>query len=287
MEPVLIPFFERLGRLALRQQGFATRWLSTSSGRIHAYDGAGRGGLPTTVFLHGIGANATPFATVMTPLARHVRRVVAPDFPGHGFSAPVRGRLTAKALFDAMSEALDALLGAEAAILVGNSLGGAVALHYAGLRPERVRGLVLLSPGGARSSEEDWHALKAAFDLRSRTDAIAFLDRVYHRRPPATSLVAHELPTSLLRPAVRDLLGSVTNDDFIAPETLAGLKMPILLLWGQSERLLPDAHLEYFTKHLPKHAVVERPAKFGHCPHVDAPREVVERILRFAQSANA
>jgi pimeloyl-ACP methyl ester carboxylesterase len=287
MEPVLIPFFERLGRVALRQQGFATRWLSTSSGRVHAYDGPGRGSLPTTVFLHGIGANATPFAAVMTPLARHVRRIVAPDYPGHGFSAPVPGRLTAKALFDAMTEALDAALGAEPAILVGNSLGGAVALHYAGARPERVRGIVLLSPGGAQSSDEDWRALKSAFDLRSRADAIAFLDRVYHRRPPVTSLVAHELRESLLRPAVRDLLGSVTNEDFITPEALGGLKMPVLLLWGRSERLLPDAHLEYFTKHLPKHAVVERPEGFGHCPHVDAPRAVAERVVRFARSVVA
>lgn len=48
---------------------------------------------------------------------------------------------------DVMTEALDALL-PEPAIVCGNSLGGAVALHYALARPEKVLGLVLLSPAG-------------------------------------------------------------------------------------------------------------------------------------------
>lgn len=282
--PVLIPLAERLGRYALRRRGFATRWVQTASGRIHAYDAPGRGTLPTTVLLHGIGSNATPFAPVMTRLAPHVRRIVAPDYPGHGFSPRAWSTLTTQALFESVTAALDAVLGAdEPAVLVGNSLGGAVALHYASVRPERVRGLVLLSPGGARSTDEDWRALKAAFDLRSRADAVAFLDRVYHRRPWVASLVAHELPDSLLRPAVRELLASVTNDDFITPEVLGALQMPTLLVWGKSERLLPQAHLEYFTKHLPQHALVERPEGFGHCPHVDAPRAVAERIVSFVR----
>jgi pimeloyl-ACP methyl ester carboxylesterase len=217
-----------------------------------------------------------------------VRRIVAPDYPGHGFSPPAHATLTAAALFDSVTNALDAVLGdEEPAVLVGNSLGGAIALHYASVRPERVRGLVLLSPGGAQSTDEDWRAIKAAFDLRSRADALAFLDRVYHRRPWVSSLVAHELKSSLVRPAVRELLASVTNDDFIAPEALIALKMPILLVWGRSERLFPDAHLEYFTKHLPKHAVVERPEGFGHCPHIDAPRDVVARVLAFSRNAAA
>jgi pimeloyl-ACP methyl ester carboxylesterase len=282
----MIPLAERLGRYALRRRGFSTRWLHTASGRMHAYDARGRGRLPTMVFLHGIGTNATPFAPVMTQLASHVQRVVAPDYPGHGFSPPAHATLTAATLFDSVTNALDAVLGdGDPAVLVGNSLGGAIALHYASVRPERVRGLVLLSPGGAQSTDADWRAIKAAFDLRSRADALAFLDRVYHRRPWVSSLVAHELPKSLVRPAVRELLASVTNEDFISPQALLTLKMPILLVWGKSERLFPDAHLEYFARHLPKHAVVERPEGVGHCPHVDAPQEVVARLLAFSREA--
>jgi pimeloyl-ACP methyl ester carboxylesterase len=236
------------------------------------------------VLLHGMGSNATPFAAVMALLARHTRRVVAPDYPGHGFSPYAATRLTPETLFASVTAALDQLLAGESAILVGNSLGGAVALHYARVRPAQVCGLVLLSPGGARCSHQEWRALKAAFDLRSRADARVFLDRVYHRAPWLTSLVAHELPASFGRPAVRDLLASITDDDFVQAEALAALRMPILFVWGKSERLLPEAHFQYFTKHLPKHAVVERPAGFGHCPHVETPAVLAARIVAFART---
>jgi pimeloyl-ACP methyl ester carboxylesterase len=283
MRPVLIPLVERLGRYALVRRGVRTRWLHTPLGRIHAYDAAGRGTLPTTVLLHGIGSNATPFGPVLARLARHVRRVVAPDYPGHGFSPSPRSSLTPDALFGALSHALDHALD-EPAIVVGNSLGGALALHYAMTRPERVRALVLVSPAGARSTDDEWRALKDAFAFASRAEALAFLQRVYHRTPWLARLIAHEVPASVGRPAVRALLASATNDHAAPPEGLSSLRMPVLLVWGRSERLLPATHLEYFARHLPGHAVVERPEGFGHCPHVDAPAAVAARIVAFART---
>jgi pimeloyl-ACP methyl ester carboxylesterase len=59
--------------------------------------------------------------------------------------------------------------------------------------------------------------------------------------------------------------------------------MPVLLVWGRSERLLPDSHLDYYAKNLPRRTVVERPYGFGHCPHVNAPGPMVERIVSFAR----
>jgi len=283
MRPVLIPLAERLGRRALRKRGVAIRWLDTPLGPLHAYDATGSGTLPTTVLLHGMGSNATPFAPVLARLRRHVRRVVAPDYPGHGFSPRARGKLSIDALFDAMTRALDDVLD-EPAIVVGNSLGGAVALHYALERPARVRGLVLLSPAGARSTEEEWRDIKAAFDLDSRADALRFMRRVYHRTPWLARVVAHEVPASVARPAVRELLETVRLDQAVAPEALAALPMPVLLVWGRSERLLPDSHLEFYARHLPERARVERPLGLGHCPHVDAPELVASRIVEFART---
>jgi pimeloyl-ACP methyl ester carboxylesterase len=283
MPPLLIPMAERLGRYALRRRGVRTRWLHTPLGRIHAYDVKGMGSLPTTVLLHGIGSNATPFARVLARLAPHVRRVVAPDYPGHGFSPAPRAALTPEALFDALSRALDDALD-EPAIVVGNSLGGALAVHYAMARPDRVRALVLVSPAGARSTDDEWRALKGAFEFDSRAEALAFLHRVYHRTPWLARLVAHELPGAVRRRVVRDLFAAASNDHAASPEGLAALPMPVLLVWGRSERLLPDSHFHYYARHLPKHAVVERPEGFGHCPHVDAPEAMAARILEFART---
>lgn len=217
-------------------------------------------------------------------LHRHVRRVVAPDFPGHGFSHATAGPLTPTRLFESVEAALDATL-QEPAIVIGNSLGGAMALHYALARPKNVRALVLVSPAGARSSDEEWAALRAAFDIHSRAQARAFAERLYHRVPWFLPLMAHELPDALGRRAVREILESASNDDTPPPEALTALTVPILLVWGKSERLLPETHLHYFTRHLPKHAVIERPEGFGHCPHFDAPHVLARRIIAFARTS--
>jgi pimeloyl-ACP methyl ester carboxylesterase len=283
MRPILIPLVERLGRRALRRRGARTRWVETPAGRMHLYDVPGHGTLPTTVLLHGIGSNATPFGPLLARLQRHVRRVIAPDYPGHGFSSPPQGTLTPDALFEAVTGVLDDAIDAPA-ILLGNSLGGALALHYAIARPEKVRALVLVSPAGAQSTDDEWRALRAAFDLTSRASALRFLGRVYHRTPWFAQVVAHEVPASMHRRAVRELLASATNEHSPAIEAIEALPMPVLFVWGQSERLLPQTHFDYFVKHLPKHAVIERPEGFGHCPHIDAPGAVAQRFVDFARA---
>ena len=282
--PVLLPLADRVGRLALHSVGIATRWVDTPQGSLHVYDARGRGSLPPVVLLHGLGASATAFAQTMTPLLGHVRRVIAPDYPGHGFSPSAREKLTPERLYAAVDAVLEKLLGDEPAILVANSLGGAVAFHRAITRPALVKGLLLASPAGARVSEDEGRTLRASFDLTSRADALQFLDRVCHRTPWVAALVAHEFPAAFERPAVRELLETITNDSVPTPEQLSALPMPILFLWGASERLLPPSQLAYFRKYLPAHAVIERPEGVGHCPHIDDSKRFAERILDFARS---
>jgi pimeloyl-ACP methyl ester carboxylesterase len=281
MKPFVLPVADRILRYDLRRRGVESRWVQTPHAKLHVYDARGRGELPTTVLLHGIGSAATPFAALLHALRPHVHRIVAPDHPGHGLSDSVRA-LTRPVLFESITYALDELL-EEPAIVVGNSLGGAVAIHYAIARPERVRALVLLSPAGAPSSDAEWSELRRAFHMSSRRDAHAFLARVYHRVPWFIPLFTHEFPSVMQQPAVRDLLANATNDHLPTVEALGALPMPILLLWGKSERLLPKTHYDYFVRHLPPHAVIERPEGFGHMPHFEVPRQVSRRILQFAR----
>lgn len=282
--PLLLPLAARVGRLALRHRGVRARRVPTGLGSLHVYDARGPGDLPTTVLLHGLASAATPFGRLVEYLRPEVRRVVAPDYPGHGFSDEAGLRLTPEALCESIGGALDALVD-EPAIVVGNSLGGAVALQYALARPTRVRALILVSPAGAPSSDEEWREIRSTFDVDSSAQADAFLRRLYHRPPWFLPLLARELPAVLQRRAVRDLLDTVRRDHALAPDSLNSLEMPVLLLWGQSDRLLPEAHFDYFARHLPSHAVVERPAGFGHCPHVDAPEALARRIISFVREA--
>nr|MBK7065829.1 alpha/beta fold hydrolase [Deltaproteobacteria bacterium] len=280
----LLPAADRLARLSLRARGLASSTVRVRGLDLHVYDGAGRGRLPTVVMLHGLGAGGASFGPMVTALRPHVRRVILPELPGHGFSAHPEdgGDITADLLLDAISDALDGMLD-EPTIVLGNSLGGAVALGYALRRPERVRGLMLVSPAGAKMEADEWRELVSAFDLTTTAEARRFLERVYHRPPWFLALFAHEFPDVLKKPAVRQILASVTPEHSPTPDELALLSMPILLLWGRSERLLPASALAWFRQHLPPQTVIEEPAGFGHAPQLEQPERLAARVVAFAR----
>lgn len=285
MRPILIPFFEKKIRANLGKRGVGHRFVSTSAGRIHLYDIAGQGTLPTVVLLHGISASGTSFAPLFMRLRPHVKRILVPDYPGHGLNDDPSVRLTLDTLFETVSKALDTELGDSPIVIIGNSLGGAVALDYAVRRekerPGSVKAVVLMSPAGAQSSDAEWSELMGVFGMKNRRESLAFMRRVYHRMPWPMRLIAHELPANVRRRGVADLFGSVSSDITVPADELGKLDMPMLFLWGKSERLLPASHLGWWKRNLPKQAVVEEPYGMGHCPHVDAPGPLADRIVKF------
>jgi len=109
-----------------------------------AYDDEGDG--PPLVCLHAIGHGASDFAGLRRRLAgRH--RVIALDWPGHGASDDDRVPASAGRYAVLLAGVLDALR-VERPIILGNSIGGAVAIRFAAAHPDRVRALVLANPGG-------------------------------------------------------------------------------------------------------------------------------------------
>jgi pimeloyl-ACP methyl ester carboxylesterase len=284
MKPDLLPIVERAARFALNQRGFQSRTVPTPLAEIHAYDAPGDGKLPTIVVLHGIGSSATSFGRMLTRLRPHVRRVVALDLPGHGFSATPVGRVTPDTLYQSVRAALDVLVH-EPVLLVGNSLGGAMALRHAMESPEKVSALALLSPAGARITEAEWEALVGAFRIESMDEARSLLDRLYHRVPWYVPAFTTGLRATMQRQAVRDILASATLADSPAPERLGELTMPVLLFWGRSERVMPPSALAYFRQHLPPRTLIEEPTGFGHCPHFDDPARLASRLVEFARQA--
>jgi pimeloyl-ACP methyl ester carboxylesterase len=111
-------------------------------GQVNVADFGGEG--PLMVLLHGLGGSHANWIR-LGPLLAERARVLAPDLPGFGYTPP-RGRATT---VQANARWVDLLLqevADEPAILVGNSMGGLVALLEAAANPEMVAGLVLLNP---------------------------------------------------------------------------------------------------------------------------------------------
>ncbi|WP_437679200.1 alpha/beta fold hydrolase [Sorangium sp. So ce131] len=282
----ILPLAERVARTALNRAGVQSRWVDTSVCRLHLYDGAGTGPLPTIVLLHGIGSSALPYAPVLQRLRRRARRVIAAEAPGHGWSAAPACAFTPECLSTAMNELLDRELD-EPAVVVGNSLGGAVAVSYALSSPDRVRALVLASPAGACMEPTELEQLLGLFKLRSRADARSFFARLYHRVPWFAPLVADDVVRMFSREAILSFTRSARCEHAFTPEQLGSLAMPVLLIWGRSDRLMPSANLAYYRRHLPPHATIEEPEGIGHCPQVDDPRRFADRVAAFAEEALA
>jgi pimeloyl-ACP methyl ester carboxylesterase len=276
----VLPLAERMIRRRLVSIGIASRYHATRQGRIHYYEVQGEAGGPPLVILHGFGASASSYGRVLALLRRRVGRIVAPEAPAHGFSSSASGRLTVDDAYAALCDFLDAHV-REPAIFFGNSLGGAFSIRYALEHPARVRGLLLASPAGALLDAQDFAALTGSFRVRSLAQARDLLDRLYHEPPWYNRLLAPDVLRRFALGPLRHCLESFRPEHMFTPDELAALAPPTLILWGRSERLLPGASLEFFRRALPGHVRIEEPEDFGHCPYLDRPRAVADKIAAF------
>ena len=107
---------------------------------------AGRGGLPV-VFVHSLAGSSDHWSAQFEHL-RPTRRVIALDLRGHGQSEPTRnGDFSINSMADDIEAVVDSL-GIQKFVLLGHSMGGGVALAFAGAHPDRIAGLLLLDPIG-------------------------------------------------------------------------------------------------------------------------------------------
>ncbi|SCL32520.1 Pimeloyl-ACP methyl ester carboxylesterase [Micromonospora rhizosphaerae] len=255
-------------------------------------EGAG----PSVVLLHGIGRTLDDFTAQRDLLARD-HRVVSLDLPGHGGSAPLDGPHTLPALARAVAEFLDAAGVTEPAHLVGNSLGGAVAMRLAADDPFRAASLVLVNSAGFGREVTVALRLLALRPLgrlllrphpaiARRTELAIFHDpayateeRIAHAlavaRQPHAARVMLELVRSLgtvrgVRPQWREeLLGAVS-----------ALDIPTLVVWGDRDLILPAAHLVAARARLPKARTHLFPDT-GHMPQIERAAEFHRLVRQF------
>ena len=273
----MVDWVNRLERWMLMARGFQSQWIDTSSGSMHVFDSKGSGEHPPLVVLHGISACATQFRPLLTPIRSSVRRVIAPDLAGHGFSAAPKSGLNETTMMLGLEQTLGAVID-EPFVMVGNSLGGLAAIRFALAHPDRVKGLILISPGGAPMAEDDFQAFLGNFRQTDRYKALAFLDKLTVAPMWYRQLIASGVAEVFCRPAMAKFLAEISSDNLLSAGELSTLTMPIRLIWGKQDHLMPRENLQFFRSFLPPHAVTVEPDGFGHCPYMDTPSKLVHVV---------
>jgi pimeloyl-ACP methyl ester carboxylesterase len=231
------------------------------AGQPAAWLEAGSG--PPLVLIHGAGGSAELWQPQLDGLAG-VARVVAPDLPGHG---PLGGR--GKPSVAAYAEWLGGFLGAlgeEPPVLVGHSMGGAVAQTLALARPERLAGLVLVSTGARlrvlarivdllRQHPREGQSLiqDLSFGAAAPRECVELVDRVLREAAPLVTLGDY-----------------LACDRFDARDRLAGVRTPTLVVTGAEDRLTPLRYGRFLAETIPGARLLEIPGA-GHFPQLEQP----------------
>ena len=272
---------EHVARRILEMQGFTRRTVPTSVGPTHVLEARGDGSLPPMILLHGFAASGTQLLPILRRLRRHASRLIVPDLPGHGFSAVPSGGVGNEAFQTGLFELLDTVVD-EPMVVFGNSMGGFIAVRYALERSEKVRRLILCSPGGAAMTQSELDEFRKTFLVENHADAVEFVDRLLGKRSRFRHLVALSVRRRLTQASLRDLIQSVTPSDLLEPEQVRTLAMPILMVWGQADGILPGDSREFFRTHLPPHARIVEPERLGHSPYLESPKALTRLIVDFA-----
>ncbi len=246
-------------------------------GRAIAYVQRGEGGEPL-LLIHGFGGDKNNWLFNHEALAAG-RAVYALDLPGHGDSAKDLADASPAGMAAAVLGFIDAL-GLEAVHLAGHSFGGAVAIELAGLAPKRVRSLALIA-GAGLGAEIDAEYVRGFAATNSRNELKKLAQRLFADE----GLVTRQLVDDLLKfkrldgvadalAAIADALLDGERQRRVLAAEVAGLGIPIRVIWGAEDRIIPATHAQALGEAAEVHVL---PGK-GHMVMMEAAKEV-NRLL--------
>src|SRR5215218_621188 len=245
------------------------------------YVEAGSG--PVVVLLHGLGGNSTNWA-FNTPALAQKFRVVVPDQVGFGGSDKPLINYRVGTYVDFLDKFLSELK-VERATLVGNSMGGWVAAAYALKYPAKVERLVLVDAAGfAPPKEFDLNALAglnpSTREEMKRLAGMVFYNPLFKSDAAVDVLLAQRLSAGDGY-TIQRLVESIHRSDDMLDGKLAGLKQPVLIVWGREDGLTPLAREgEKFKRELPSAQFIVFD-QCGHVPQVEKAAEFNAAVLKF------
>jgi pimeloyl-ACP methyl ester carboxylesterase len=264
---------------------------------------------PPIVFVHGLGGSHLNWCLIGPHLAAG-RRAVALDLHGFGLTPGLRATSTVRANAHLVDRFITEVIG-EPVILVGNSMGGLISILQTAAHPELVNGLVLIDPALPLPPQKpDWQVsgqfllyalpglgplavakamsrippeeavrqvLQLCFADPSRADPemIKAENAIATRRHPATPAQASARARVFLA-AARSLLLVLTRRGSYQ-KMMAGIDVPVLLIGGEADRLVPVAAMRQAAARNPRWESVMLP-DVGHVPMLEVPDTVTAAI---------
>ena len=280
-----------------------SRFVEVNGVTVH-YKETGEGE-PVFILMHGFGASEFSWSEVMEPLSRS-GRVIAYDRPAFGLTErPMEGNWTGTNPYSVQGnvELLDGLmdeLGVEKAILVGNSAGGEIAAAYAIEHPERVQGLVLVDPAvgkGNRGPVPQWAvSLMALPQIRNlapllvRTIAGDMGNDTIRMAWHDPSRIEPKVYEGYRKPLKADNWDKALYEFTIAgnpvsySERLANLTMPVLVVTGDDDRIVPTDQSMQLSREIPGAELVVL-KDCGHVPQEECPDQFMTSMQAFLEGA--
>jgi len=265
--------------------------------RMH-YRDEGQG--PVLLLVHGFSASLHTWEPWVERLATgdariNDYRVITIDLPGHGLTRAPAGYQASIENYVEIVHAFTQARGLTQFALAGNSMGGNVAWEYALAHPEQVNALILVDASGWQDTRPEASEEPTIFKLMRNPTLGPLLLQL-----DSTRLVREGLEAAFYDPALvddamvnryvrlgrapghRDILLQLTlgfrERNFATAERLAALHMPVLIMTGDTDRLVPPEHAQLFHDAIPGSQLVT----FEHTGHV--PQE--ERADQSAMAAH-
>ena len=245
---------------------------------------------PVVMMIHGFSANKDTWLRFADYLPEDYR-LIAPDLAGHGDSGTA-GSYDLEKQADRL-HALAEKLGLPGFHIVGNSMGGAISVIYASKYPEQIKSLTLIDAAGLDGADksEYFQMLDQGVNPLIATDKASFevrMDMVMEKPP----MLPWPLRPALIRQTVAraDLNKEIFADMIATRERMseaefgaqidANVEMPVLIMWGEKDRVLDVSAVETFRRYLPQ-AEVKIFEGIGHVPMLEIPQESAGTLTGF------